>query len=59
MLSIETVRTFFAILSLIGGSIVFAGDPSEFARFSFCAIPGTTTVAGGLLAVGLALWIRE
>jgi hypothetical protein len=53
------LRTFFAITALLGGSIIFAGDPSHFVRFSFCAIPGTITLASALLLIGLALWIRE
>jgi hypothetical protein len=53
------VRTILAIVALLVGSVIFAGDPSQFARFSFCAIPGTTILAGGLFLIGAALWIRD
>lgn len=56
MLSFIGVRTLFATLSLIAGAIIFAGDPAQFTWFSFCAIPGTTALAGTLLAIGLTLW---
>ena len=53
------VRTVFSIVALVVGSVIFAGDPAAFTRFSFCAIPGTTILAGGLFLIGAALWLRD
>jgi hypothetical protein len=44
---------------IVAGGVIFAGDPSNFVKFSYCALPGTTIVAGGLFLVGVALWLRE
>jgi hypothetical protein len=44
---------------MVGGGVIFAGDPSDFSKFSFCALPGTTIIASALFLAGLALWLRE
>jgi hypothetical protein len=44
---------------IIAGGVVFTGDPSEFAKFSFCALPGTTIISSTLFLIGVALWLRE
>jgi hypothetical protein len=43
----------------VAGGVVFAGDASNLSKFSLCALPGTTIVAGALLMLGLALWLQE
>jgi hypothetical protein len=48
-----------SIVLIVGGGVIFAGDPSDFAKFSFCALPGTTLIAGAMLLLGVALWLRE
>jgi hypothetical protein len=53
------VRTILSIAMIVGGGVIFAGDPSGFAKFSLCALPGTTTIAGAMLLLGVALWLRE
>jgi len=53
------VRTILSIAMIVAGGVIFAGDPSGFAKFSFCALPGTTTIAGAMLLLGVALWLRE
>jgi hypothetical protein len=53
------VRTIFSIAMIVAGGVVFAGDPSDFSKFSFCALPGTTIMAVSFFLVGVALWLRE
>jgi len=53
------VRRIFSIAMIVAGGVVFGGDPSDFSKFSFCALPGTTIVASALFLVGLALWLRQ
>jgi hypothetical protein len=50
---------FISIALMVGGGVVFAGDPSNLGKFSFCALPGTTIVAGALLLLGVALWLKD
>jgi hypothetical protein len=50
---------FIATALMVGGGVVFAGDPSNLGKFSFCALPGTSIVAGAMLLLGVALWLRE
>jgi len=59
VLLLEALRTLLSIMALIAGSVIFTGDPSDFTRFSFCAIPGTTILAAGLFLIGAALWVGE
>jgi hypothetical protein len=53
------MRTLLSIAMIVAGGVVFALDPSDFTKFSYCTLPGTTIVAGALLLIGLALWLRE
>jgi hypothetical protein len=59
VLLLQALRTLIAIVILIIGAVIFACDPSDFSRFSYCALPGTTIVAGGLFLIGASLWIGE
>jgi len=59
VLLLQALRTPLSIVALIVGSVIFAGNPADFSRFSFCALPGTTILAGGLFLIGTALWLRE
>jgi len=44
---------------IVAGGVFFAGDPSNFIKFSYCALPGTTIVAAAFFLFGVALWLRE
>jgi hypothetical protein len=44
---------------LVVGGVIFAADPSDFSKFSYCGLAGTTIVAGTLLLIGFALWLSE
>jgi len=44
---------------MAAAGVIFTGDPSNFIKFSYCALPGTTIVSSALFLVGLALWFRE
>jgi len=53
------LRAFLSIALVVAGGVIFAGDPSDFTKFSYCALPGTTIVACALLLIGFTLWSTE
>ncbi len=57
VLLLEALRTLISIVLLIVGAVIFGCNPSDFTTFSFCALPGTTVIAGGLFLIGASLWI--
>ena len=59
MLLLQALRTLISIAILIIGAVIFGCNPSDFSRFSFCALPGTTVIAGGLFVIGASLWVGE
>jgi hypothetical protein len=59
VLLLQALRTLIAIVILIIGAVIFGCDPSDFSRLSFCALPGTTVIAGGLFVIGASLWVGE
>ena len=52
------MRSFAAILAMIVGAVVFAGDPSSFSRLDYATIPGNMLLGGGLFIGGVFLWLR-
>ena len=52
------MRAFAAILAMITGAVVFAGDPTSFSRLDYATIPGNMIVGGGLFMGGVLLWLR-
>jgi hypothetical protein len=44
---------------LVVGGVIFAADPSDFSKFSYCGLAGTTVVAGTLLLIGFTLWLTD
>jgi hypothetical protein len=59
MLLLQALRTLISIVILVIGAVIFGCNPSDFSMFSFCALPGTTVIAGGLFLIGASLWIGE
>jgi hypothetical protein len=59
VLLLQALRTLISIVILIVGAVIFGCNPSDFSGFSFCALPGTTVIAGGLFLIGASLWIGE
>jgi hypothetical protein len=57
VLLLQALRTLISIVILIVGAVVFGCNPADFTTFSFCALPGTTVIAGGLFLIGASLWI--
>lgn len=53
------IRSFFAMVIMVSGGVVFGRDPSDFGSFTIAAIPGTTVVAGAMLIIGLAIWLHD
>ena len=53
------IKSLFSMAIMVAGGVIFGRDPSDFGSFSICSLPGTTVIAGVLLVVGLALWVRD
>ena len=53
------MRSFFSIIAMITGAVVFAGDPSRFNRLEYASIPGSMIVGGVLFICGIFLWLRN
>jgi len=53
------MRSFVSIVAMIGGAIVFAGDPSRFNQLEYASIPGSMIVGGLLFICGIFLWLRN
>ena len=53
------MRSFVSIVAMIGGAIVFAGDPSRFSQLEYASIPGSMIVGGLLFICGIFLWLRN
>ena len=52
------MRSLLAILAMVAGAVVFAGDPSRFNRLEYATIPGSMIVGGTLFLCGIFLWLR-
>jgi len=53
------MRSFVSIVAMVGGAIVFAGDPSRFNHLDYATIPGSMIVGGVLFICGIFLWLRN
>jgi len=53
------MRSFVSIVAMIGGAMVFAGDPSRFNQLDYATVPGSMIVGGVLFICGIFLWLRN